>query len=307
MTWFLKRLIYWACAFFIITFTVFIYISWYKYDTYTHPDIVKAEPYSYAQELPVKGWLLWDEGLVVSPADGTIDYIDSDRAIKVAKGAMVGKVKKGNSVIAGIRSKREGYFIPATDGMEGVWTYSYLWNSSANIPEPDAVWYKNGIHVVKGQIIGKIIYQPQRLKSVAFADLTPELETELKKGWLKIKRESLGLPVDVKVRVFRFLGVHKVQIYMDFPFFPLNIVGSRKLSYSLYTGEKAGVVIPESCLIMKNGINGVFRVEGNFCEFTQVEGLPLKNKMFFVSQGLKPGNLLALNGNKAREGRIKLW
>jgi len=307
MKWFLKRLGYWLCASFIIAVTVFIYISWYKYDTYTHPEIVKAEPYSYAQEFPVRGWLLWDEGLVVSPSDGTIDYVNPDRAVRVAAGSLLGRVKRGNSVVSGIRTAREGYFIPATDGAEGLWTYPFLWNGFGNISAPKIVWYRNNTHVTKGQVIGKMVYQPQSLKCVAFADLTRELEMELKEGWLKIKLEPLGLPIDIKVRVFRLQGSHNVQVYMDLPFFPLDIITSRRLSFTLYAGEKRGVVVPESCLIIKRGIKGVFRVDGNFCEFTQVEGLPLKDGKFFVSRGLKPGNLLVLYGDKAREGRIKLW
>lgn len=303
----MKRIWYWFFVSGMIFLTVVLYITWYRYYASIHPEIIKAEPFSYAEEIPIEGWLLWDEEMVNSSSEGTISYMYPGQIVRISSGAILGQIRRGSSIKEKIRAVKEGYFIPATDGQEGTWTYSYLWNSHGNISDTEIIWYQNESPVRKGQTVGKLVYQPQRLKCVAFADLTPELERDLKGGNVRIKQEPMDLPQEVSVRVFKLLGSHKVQIYMDLPFFPMGIIGSRRVSYTLFTGEKAGVTIPESCLVMRKGIKGVFQVKGNFSEFTSVEGVPLKDRNFFVSRGLKPGNLIILNGSKAREGRLKLW
>lgn len=303
----LKGAFYWISVFFLVTATVSLYIAWDRHYVYTHPGIIKAQPYFYAEELPVQIWLLWDEYLVNSSSEGTVHYRYPDRIMRVPKGAVLAEINQGGRVRERIRSAKEGYFIPATDGKEGVWTYPFLWNSQGNISDPHLTWYSDIGDVRKGQTLGKLVYQPQELKGVVFADLTPELEKDIKTGWVKIRHDPLSLPEEVRVRVFRPLGSHKVQMYLDLPFFPLDIIASRQVSYTLYTGEQSGVVIPESSLVLRKGIKGVFQVKGNFSEFTKVDGLPLGKGKFFVSSGLKPGNLVVQDGSRSREGRIKLW
>lgn len=304
---FLRKISYWLLASCIIMLTISLYMVWYRYNASIHPEIIKADPFFYAEELPLEGWLVWDEEMINSPSSGIISYTYPGQIVKVSRGAILGHVRNGERISAKIKAVKEGYFIPATDGTEGTWNYPFLWNSFGNISEPHLIWYRNEGQVRKDQTVGKIVYQPQRLKCVAFADLTPELEKDLKDGRIRIKHDPLDLPREIRVRVYKMLGTHKVQIYLDLPFFPLDIIGSRRVSYTLYTGEKAGVIIPESCLVMKNGIEGVYRVKGNYSEFKRVEGMPLDAQNYFVSRGLKPGNLVILKGSKAREGRIKLW
>jgi hypothetical protein len=51
----------------------------------------------------------------------------------------------------------------------------------------------------------------------------------------------------------------------------------------------------------------VLQVEGNVASFKEVWGMPVEGGNFFIQKGLQPGNVVVLDADGAKEGKIRLW
>jgi len=290
----------------LICLTFWIFLIWKGHYDALHPGIVEARSYRYTVRQPVKGVLLWREDVMSSPADGRISFPFGHSVTRVAKGDVVARIngKKGTFKV---RVKNPGYFVPALDGSEGQWNYSDLWKGVFKLPVTDVLsWINNNSLIREGGAIGKIIPFPQKLRFIGYVDNSEGIRSDLSDGKLKLQIERSDLPLETGVRAFKAYGP-KIKIYLTLPFFPTDIIQDRNREYFIYSGERTGVVIPESSVVFRDGRAGVFKVEGDQARFRKVEGIPLSEGRFFAEKGIDPGNLVVLNGSEAREGRISLW
>ncbi len=125
-------------------------------------------------------------------------------------------------------------------------------------------------------------------------------------GVVRVKTEPHGWTARAGVRAYRFLG-SKVKLYVTLPFFTVENALSRVIDLFLETGERRGVVVPESSVMHRSGKLGVWQVEGNNVGFKEIEGRPVEGRLFFVTKGLQSGNIVVLDAQRAREGKIRLW
>jgi hypothetical protein len=51
----------------------------------------------------------------------------------------------------------------------------------------------------------------------------------------------------------------------------------------------------------------VYILNGTEAVFTKVQGRSIGEARFLVTQGMKLGDAVIVNGSSAREGRVKLW
>ena len=143
---------------------------------------------------------------------------------------------------------------------------------------------------------------PQELRAVGYADLTPALDKQLKRGLISLRRGPKDPLYQAEVRVVRKMG-HRVKLYLSLPFFPVNIVKKRSVSYLISTEEHVGVSIPQSAVISREGKLGVFIVEGNYARFKEV----IPDRSSFSLQVTSARNIVILKADHAREGRVELW
>jgi hypothetical protein len=94
---------------------------------------------------------------------------------------------------------------------------------------------------------------------------------------------------------------------MTLPFFPASIITARGFSCSVLTGNRRGVSVPDSAVILREGKMGVLMVQGSMTEFTEVEGFPTDGDNFFITKGVLPGNVVVLRADKVKEGVVRLW
>ncbi|MDD2206161.1 MAG: hypothetical protein WCQ97_00265 [Aminobacterium sp.] len=300
-----KKLLYGVIVLCFITAAIWIYGLWWRYYEVTHPRIAQAIPHSYEEQVPLYGVLLWDEVVVTSPLKGTLSYAVSGHGGRVSKGDVIATVTA--SARQQLRAPQTGYFIPGLDGVEGGLSYSSLWGGEEKFPDLPSLRYFPGNHKVnKGDAIGKIIPMPQQLRIVGYADLTPALEKQLARGVLLVRRGPKESLYEAGIRVVRKMG-YRTKLYLSLPFFPVNIVKNRSVSYLISTEERVGVSVPQSAVILRGGKLGVFLVEGNYACFKEINGIPLSDHLFFVTSGLQPGNIVILKADHAREGRVELW
>nr|HPR90707.1 hypothetical protein [Synergistaceae bacterium] len=225
---------------------------------------------------------------------------------RVARGETVAVIGSSSGKMA-VRSESVGYFVPGLDGAEGEWRYSFHWPGMAPLPaSPAFAEFSSGVFVRRGDPVGKLISQPQELRCVLYADVTPALQKDIQTGFVRVKTEAHGWPGRAAVRASRFLGT-KMKLYLTLPFFSLENVKSREIALFLETGEHVGVAVPESSVRYREGKLGVFQVEGNIVKFKEIEGLPVEGHRFFVQKGLQSGNIVVLNAERAKEGKIRLW
>jgi len=291
----------------LVFMTIWGFMAWKDYYTSLFPDIIEARPYSYVIRHRMSGVLLWREELIRSPAAGNVIFQNPGIVTRVAKKEELARIESNGGRTFSVKSPAPGYFVPGTDGMEKNWTYSFLWSGANKMPEVDVItWTKNNSSVNGDTVIGKIIPFPQELRYVGYVDNREDLADSLKEGTIKIQRSIQDMPLEADVRAIKTYGP-KIKVYLTLPFFPLDIVYDRNRDYFVFAGVRSGVILPESCVILRDGRYGVFVIRGDHAIYTEVEGLPEKDDSFFVEKGLEPGSLVVLNGSEAREGRINLW
>jgi hypothetical protein len=298
---FWKKAIYYAIIVFLAAGVVEAYLLWLDNYNMLHPEVVAAAPMGYAEELPLNGVLIWDERVVLAPRDGVATY-PSPLPRRVAKGENVAAVDG-----VAVKSDTPGYFSPALDGQEGKWVYSKLWPGSSQFPDartPELP--ERGSRLRKGEPVGKLVPQPQDLRCIAYLDRSLSLEEDIKRGFIEIKTEPNGKMRQAAVRAFVNVG-QKVKIYVTLPFFPPNVLMTRFFSCSVMTGNRQGVSVPDSAVVLREGKLGVFMVQGSVAEFTEIEGFPADEDNFFITKGVVPGNVIVRYADKVREGVIRPW
>ena len=317
-----ERVIYYALFLLIPLAAIQFYLSWLRDYRQSHPQVFEAVATGYVEEQPLEGILLWDEQLVYAPQDGVYTYL-SPQPRRVAKGEAVAALD-GTAV----RAPYPGYFYPALDGQEGHWVYSRLWPDFAPFPFfRSAVLLENGIQLRKGTPIGKLIPQPQALRCIAYLDSTPSIERSLRRQnpTLRIKMEPEGKERKAEVVAVKASGLggpagspsqgpagspsqgQKIKVYLRLPFFPPSVVKSRAFSARVVAGNQRGVMVPDSAVIMREGRNVVYIVQGNRVLSQDVDGFPADARNFFIVKGVAPGNKLILDAGNVQEGLLRIW
>lgn len=299
-----RKILYFSLVLLIAVGAINAYFLWWEFRDSINPDLVAAMAYTHADRIPAKAILFWREEQVNSRWTGTVTY-PSMFPGRVARGDTVAVVDGPSGKMA-VKAERPGYFLPAFDGAEGKWTYSSFWGGMDPLPKaPAAVFFESGSRVEKGGPVGKLVLQPQDLRCILYADAAPALVRDVKRGFVRVKTRGDEWPLRAEVRAARFRE-SKVKLYLTLPFFPSGMIVSRELDLILETGEKTGVAVPETAVIIRDGRLGVLLVDEGV-DFRQVSGVPVEDGRFFITQGLKPGQIVVLNAQSGKEGKIRIW
>ena len=300
------RILYFSLLLAVAAASVRIYTEWWTQYDRAHPKVTIAESRTYQEEVPFSGILIWKDYLLKTSWEGRVSYPAGAMA-RVAKGTVVAVVASRAGKMA-VRAPEQGYFVAGYDGAEEKWSYSQFWSGEGTLPSsPSFVRIGEGAHVARGDPVGKMIPQPQELRCIAFVDLSPLLVKALDEGVVRVRVRDAEWPLKTKVRVFQKLHERRGKIYLSLPFFPIDIVQSRLVSYRIMAGGYSGVSVPESSVVMRNGRMGVFVVEGTVSKFVEVKGMPLPEHLFLATEGLTPGKVVILDADTAREGTVRLW
>jgi hypothetical protein len=300
------RVLYFALLLAVAVTSIYIYTIWWDEYQRSHPKVTVAEYQTYREDIPFHGILLWKDYVLTSAWEGTVSY-PLGEAARVAKGDVVAVVMSRAGKMA-VRAPEPGYFVAGFDGAEENWTYVRFWTGDDLLPTPpEFVAIRPGTHIPKGGIIGKMVPQPQELRCIAFVDLPPMLLKALDQRVVRVRLRETQWPVKADVRVFLKLHERRGKVYLTLPFFPIDIVQSRVVSYRIVAGGHSGAAVPESCVVARNGRVGVFVVEGTVSKFVEVKGIPMPEHLFLITEGVVPGMVVILNAEKAREGNVRLW
>ncbi|TDY65201.1 hypothetical protein C8D99_101352 [Aminivibrio pyruvatiphilus] len=300
-----RRFLYFFLILVIAVGVVYIYFLWWERRESLNPEVVSAVPYTHSDRIPARAVLLWREEVVSSRWSGAVAF-PAPGPRRVAKGETLAVVSAPSGKMA-VKAEKTGYFVPALDGAEGEWTYAAFWNGMAPLPSaPPAQFIGPGTFVEKGRPVGKLISQPQDLRCILYADVTPSLERDIRAGFVRVKTKETEWAAKAEVRVARFLD-SKVKLYLTLPFFPASATASREMGLLLEAGERSGVSVPESAVLFREGRLGVLLVDGNMVHFQAVRGIPVEGGRFFITEGLRPGNIVVLHAQNGKEGKIRLW
>ncbi|MDR1376684.1 MAG: hypothetical protein LBJ22_04160 [Synergistaceae bacterium] len=297
----MKNTLYYAIVVLLVTAIVEVYLLWLDNYNMLHPEVVAATAMGYAEELPLEGVLIWDERVIAAPRNGVVTY-PSLLPRRVTKGEPVAAVDG-----VAVKADATGYFSPILDGHEGTWLYSRLWPEFSQLPVPNVPESlgENAL-VRKGEPVGKLVPQPQDLRCIAYLDRTLALEQDIARNFIEIKTEPTGKSRQAEVRTSAKRG-QKVKIYITLPFFPPEALKARAFFCSVLTGNRQGVAVPHSAVVVREGKLGVLMVQGSITEFIQVEGFPADENNFFIMKGVVPGNVVVLHADKVKEGVVRLW
>lgn len=302
----LRRFFYFAGIIVIAVVWVVAFRSYFQHYDSMHPEITWAMPWVQVDVVKVKGIFLWNETKLAAPASGTVRYPKGTGPVKVATGEVVARVSTGKAT-ADVKAPQEGYFLAGLDGAEGQWKYSAIWPGSGELPEARPVkMMKDGGNVQKGNAVGKVVFQPQDLRFIGYADLSPSLKNELEHNKVMVKMDALDTPSKAHVRVYENVG-HRAKIYLNLPWFPPQVVTARNYELLIEAGEAQGVAIPESAVVSRSGSKGTYVLRGSNSVFMPIAGRSISGSRFLVTEGLKLGDAVIVNGSGAREGRVKLW
>ena len=295
-------------------FVILIAVAWvYAFKVYfghydsIHPKITWASPWVQTDIVPVDGLLVWDESVLTSPRDGTVKYPLGVGPMRVPKGATVARVSSGASA-SDVKSPAEGYFVAGLDGSEDNWKYSTVWNETEK-HDPDTVkMLKDGDKAKKGSPIGKLVRQPQTLRLVAYVYLTEGMKKELSSKTIKVKMDPLDTPSQAEVDVcdLQESGT-SAKVLLKMPWFPTQLLMSRKYRLLVQTGETSGIAIPEAAVTVREGKRGVYVLKGTESVFTEIEGRVIDASKFLVVSGLQLGDAVIAEAEGASEGRVRLW
>ncbi len=301
-----RQMVYRLSVTVVLIVVVSLYGMWWWHTSVGVPEMATARPMFLRQDVPVRALLLWREELVRARVKGAVHYTYGSTPVLVGKGDLVATVLKSGKNIP-VYASRKGYFVPGLDGLEGRWRYSSLWPGSASLPEiSPIIWFSDLMECRSDRIIGKLIPQPQTLRCILYSSLTDSLQSDIQGGAVEIRLNPLDAPYQGNVRVAQEFGP-TVKLYLNVPFFPVDMVQSREVVLYVNQGEARGVEIPESSVVIRDGKQGVFVVRRDRASFHVVQGVPMDGGNFFVEAGLNPGSLVLLNGTAAREGRVRLW
>ncbi|MDR1944175.1 MAG: efflux RND transporter periplasmic adaptor subunit [Synergistaceae bacterium] len=290
----------------ILVLWAYAFRSYFKEYESLHPEITWAMPWVQIDVIESEGVFLWNEQTLRAPRSGVVRYPGGSGPARVAKGAVVARIVSGPSAYD-VRAPQEGYFVAGLDGQEENWKYSSLWPGENEPPKPPSVeMIKDGESVKNGSPIGKLIHQPQDLRFIGYADMTANLEKNLASNGVMVKMDTLDTPSQARVRVYEGVG-HRVKMYLSMPWFPPEAALSRGYKLIIEAGSVSGVSIPESSVVTRNGVRGAYVLKGADAVFTKIGGRFIGGSKFLVTEGMKLGDAVIVNGHSAREGRVKLW
>jgi hypothetical protein len=206
-----------------------------------------------------------------------------------------------------LNSPEAGYFSPALDGYEGAWSYSDLWPGTSPLPSPPkAIPIPNGTRVDTKQPIGKLISQPQELRAIAWVDVTPSLKQDIDRSRIRIKQNENDWGLWAEIRTKAIIS-QKTKIYATLPFFTPEMIENRTFSWKIRAGDRNGIYVPNSSVIFRDGVMGVYIIKGNEAIFKKVEAFHADEDNFFITSGVFPGDMLILDAFRAREGQVNIW
>ncbi|MDR0653189.1 MAG: efflux RND transporter periplasmic adaptor subunit [Synergistaceae bacterium] len=299
-------------AFFVILIAavwIYAFKLYFRHYDSVHPKITWASPWVQTDIVPVDGLLVWDESVLSSPMDGTVKYPLGTGPVRVPKGATVARVSSGSSA-SEVKSQREGYFVAGLDGFEESWKYSAIWAAIEKYDPDDVKMFKDGDKVRKGSPIGKLVRQPQILRLVASVYLTEGMRKELSSKTVKVKMDLMDTPSQAEVDVYdpQESGT-SAKVLLKVPWFPPQILMSRKYRLLVQTGEISGIAVPEAAVTVREGKQGVYVIKGAESVFTEIiEGRVIDASQFLViSADLKLGDVVIAEAEDAREGSVRLW
>jgi hypothetical protein len=300
------KIIYFFSVAAIVVLWIVAFKSYFEEYDSAHPEITWALPWVQVDTITASGVYLWNETRLAAPAGGTISFPSGAGPVRVAKGALVARIRNGSS-FKDVRAPEEGYFLAGLDGLEGGWRYPTLWPGQDELPNAAPVTMaRDGQSVKSGAAIGKIILQPQDLRFIGYADLSGNLEEDLASNKVMVKMDALDTPSHAQVRVYERVG-HRVKMYLTVPWFPPDVTLSRNGEMIIEAGATAGVTVPESAVVMRSGYRGVFVMKGSSAVFSRVEGRSIGGGRYLVTKGVNLGDAVIVNGSSAREGRVRLW
>ncbi|MCL2147019.1 MAG: hypothetical protein FWH52_04335, partial [Synergistaceae bacterium] len=82
---------------------------------------------------------------------------------------------------------------------------------------------------------------------------------------------------------------------------------SRTFSWKISAGEQNGIYVPNSSVIFKDGVMGVYIVNGNEAIFKEIEAFHADEDNIFITSGIIPGDMLIIDATRAREGQVNVW
>lgn len=297
------RVTYWLGVVVIAALWVLAFKSYFDRYEYLHPEITWAIPGIDTQIIRVKGLLLWKENVLLSPASGALSYPLGRGPVRVARGAVVARVG-GREV----KAYQQGYFVAGKDGQEARWRYSALWPAKrAELSKQfDLQYLPENTAAMRGQIVGKIIEQPQELRFIGYMPMRGDVAEQIKRKKLRVRIDSEDTVSSAKIRVTQKSG-DMTKIYLTMPWFPPELVPSRNYTLIIDAGQTEGALVPQSAILEKGGRTGIYMVRGARVVFVPVEGKRLPNDKFLVTKGISVGDAVVEDAAAAREGRIQLW
>lgn len=290
----------------VVTVWGYAFSSYFRRYDSMHPVIAWATPWHEEDITAARGVLLWEESVIASPASGKVSYPMGRGPMRVFKGAVVARVASGNAK-HDVKAQGTGYFIAGVDGHEGEWRYTSLWLDWDDLPEVSGVSMRSdGDTVKKGEAIGKLVPQPQELRSICYVDRSDAVVKRLTSDTLTARMDELDTSSRVEVRVWEDLGA-KAKAYISLPWFPPEAVKSRATTLLFETGGASGVTVPESAVTMRGGRQGAFVIDGTTAVFRDVSGRVIDGGRFLITDGIVLGEAVVVDGDSAEEGRVNLW
>ena len=280
--------------------------SYFDHYDSLHPEITWAAPWVQVDVLFSRGVFLWNETVLSAPRAGTVRYPKGTEPVRVRKGAVVARIASGGAAYD-VRAPQEGYFVAGVDGAEGSWRYASLWPGTDEMPSIAPLQtIGQGRSVKKGDPIGKIVPQPQDLRFIGYVDLTGDVEKKLASNRVMVKMDPLDTPSRASVRVHEIIG-HRAKVYLSLPWFPPGTLKTRSSRLIIEAGETSGLAIPETSVTVRRDTTGAFVLTGSEARFVPVKGRVIDGSRFLVTSGIKLGDAVIVDGNTAKEGRVKLW
>ncbi|MEG1823570.1 MAG: HlyD family efflux transporter periplasmic adaptor subunit [Cloacibacillus sp.] len=297
------RISYWIGVVIIVILWIWAFKEYFDRYEYLHPEITWAVPGIETQVIKVDGLLLWKENVLLSPTNGALSYPLGRGPVRVGRGAVVARVG-GREV----KAYQQGYFVAGKDGRESKWRYSALWpGDGKQFKKPVKInLFNDNTQVARGQIVGKIIEQPQELRFIGLMRPDGDVEEQLKRKKVKIKYDMGDTTSMADVRVTQQTGP-LTKIYLTMPWFPPDFVMSRNYQLTIDAGQTEGALVPSSATVAKDGVLGVYLIRGARVVFVPIEGRKIENNRFIVTKGISVGDAIVADASEAREGRIQLW
>lgn len=296
---------YWVAVLLVVIAWAVAYKLYFDRYEYLHPDVTWAVPGVDIQLVKIPGVLLWKEIPLVAQASGTVSYPQGTGPVRVAHGAVVARIVSGARAVD-VKAYRQGYFYAGVDGKENAWRYSAIWPGE-KLPEPPKLSHlRDGLTVGPGQVVGKLVEQPQDLRFVGFAKIRGNIADQIKQRVLMVKMDEGDTVTRADIRVWMDVG-DKTKFYVTLPWFQPETVLSRKYTLTVEAGRTEGALVPMSAVLDKDGARGVYLVRGSRVIFQKAEGKPVANGKFLVTKGISVGDAIVEDASTAREGRIQLW